>query len=96
MKSTPEMRARLRELSQPEGDDYDRAVVMVLDDLDARVQFASLTADAMVALFTVKNWAEADGKGKMPEKIAKLVDVVSAKAMQVAEKYELPHDTVRQ
>jgi hypothetical protein len=35
MRTTPEMRARLRELSCPEtGDDYDRAVLALLDDFD--------------------------------------------------------------
>lgn len=34
MKSTPEMRHRIRELATPERDDFDRAVLMTLDDLD--------------------------------------------------------------
>ncbi|MBV8896111.1 MAG: hypothetical protein JO051_06355, partial [Acidobacteriaceae bacterium] len=32
--STPGMRARVRELANPEGDDFDRAVVAILDDLE--------------------------------------------------------------
>jgi len=32
--STPEMRARLRELATPPRDDFDRAVAIVLDDFD--------------------------------------------------------------
>lgn len=32
--STPEMRNRIRELAKPWADDFDRAVVIVLDDLD--------------------------------------------------------------
>ena len=35
MKSTQAMRDRIRELSAPERDDYDRAVLCVLDDLEA-------------------------------------------------------------
>lgn len=34
MKSTQLMRNRLRELSKPNLDDYDRAVIAVLDDLE--------------------------------------------------------------
>lgn len=33
--STPEMRARTRELATPPRDDFDRAVIAVLDDFDA-------------------------------------------------------------
>jgi hypothetical protein len=32
--STPEMRGRLRELASPSRDDFDRAVLIVLDDFD--------------------------------------------------------------
>lgn len=32
--STPEMRARLRELATPPRDDFDRAVNIVVDDFD--------------------------------------------------------------
>ena len=35
MKSTPAMRARIRELMNNEQDDYDRAVECVLDDFEA-------------------------------------------------------------
>lgn len=35
MKSTQAMRDRCRELSNSERDDYDRAVICVLDDLEA-------------------------------------------------------------
>ena len=35
MKSTPAMRARIRELMGNEQDDYDRAVECVLDDIEA-------------------------------------------------------------
>ena len=34
MKSTPDMRARIRELMEREQDDYDRAVDCVLEDLE--------------------------------------------------------------
>lgn len=34
MKSTPEMRARIRELMSPEQDQYDLAVAYVLEDLE--------------------------------------------------------------
>lgn len=37
MKSTPEMRARIRELMRPAQDDYDRAVACVLDDLESLI-----------------------------------------------------------
>ncbi|WP_375048928.1 hypothetical protein [Bradyrhizobium sp. 8-10B] len=37
MKSTPEMRARIRELMTNPQDDYDRAVECVLDDLDVMI-----------------------------------------------------------
>jgi hypothetical protein len=33
-RSTPAMRARIRELARPESDDYDRAVIAVLDDFE--------------------------------------------------------------
>jgi hypothetical protein len=33
-RSTPAMRARIRELARPDDDDYDRAVVAVLDDFE--------------------------------------------------------------
>jgi hypothetical protein len=35
MKSTQAMRDRCRELSKPDRDDYDRAVICILDDLEA-------------------------------------------------------------
>jgi hypothetical protein len=35
MKSTKAMRNRCRELSKPDRDDYDRAVICILDDLEA-------------------------------------------------------------
>ena len=38
MKSTPEMRARARELATPPRDDFDRAVLAILDDFDALEQ----------------------------------------------------------
>lgn len=34
MKSTPQMRARARELATPPRDDFDRAVLAALDDLE--------------------------------------------------------------
>jgi hypothetical protein len=36
--STPEMRNRLRELAQPARDDFDRGVLVVLDDLEQLVR----------------------------------------------------------
>jgi hypothetical protein len=36
--STPEMRNRIRELAKPWADDFDRAVLIVLDDLDRLVK----------------------------------------------------------
>jgi hypothetical protein len=36
--STPEMRARMRELLKPLADDFDRATIVVLDDLDSLVK----------------------------------------------------------
>jgi hypothetical protein len=33
-RSTPAMRARIRELARPDNDDYDRAVIAVLDDFE--------------------------------------------------------------
>jgi hypothetical protein len=33
-RSTPAMRARIRKLAQPNRDDYDRAVIAVLDDFE--------------------------------------------------------------
>lgn len=35
MRSTKAMRDRCRELSKPDHDDYDRAVVCIIDDLEA-------------------------------------------------------------
>jgi hypothetical protein len=35
IKSTKEMRDRCRELSKPDQDDYDRAVICIIDDLEA-------------------------------------------------------------
>ncbi len=32
--STPEMRSRIRELATPPRDDFDRAILIVLDDFD--------------------------------------------------------------
>lgn len=40
MKSTPDMRARARELATPPRDDFDRAVLAVLDDFDAALTLA--------------------------------------------------------
>jgi hypothetical protein len=39
MKSTKEMRDRARELSMPNRDDYDRAVVCIIDDLETAAYF---------------------------------------------------------
>lgn len=39
MKSTQAMRARCRELSRPELDDYDRAVICIIDDLEALLKW---------------------------------------------------------
>lgn len=36
--STKEMRARIRELARPNECDYDRAVICVLNDLEARME----------------------------------------------------------
>ena len=38
MKSTQAMRDRCRELSKPHHDDYDRAVICILDDLEAMLR----------------------------------------------------------
>jgi hypothetical protein len=43
LKSTPEMRARIRELAT-DRDDFDRAVLMVLDDIDALLRSQQLTS----------------------------------------------------
>jgi hypothetical protein len=40
--STPEMRNRLRELAKPGADDFDRAVLIVLDDLERVVKHYGL------------------------------------------------------
>ena len=39
MKSTPAMRERCRELSHPNLDDYDRAVICIIDDLEALLRW---------------------------------------------------------
>lgn len=74
MQSTPEMRARARELAQqPVMDDYDRAVLAVLDDFDALTAQHALANDswykaAKVAIETgdthaLRCWCDAvDGK----------------------------------
>lgn len=53
MKSTPEMRARLRDLTKPERDDYDRAVECVLDDFDAMIIQVERKDVTMKAIFVV-------------------------------------------
>jgi hypothetical protein len=50
MKTTDAMRRRLRELSKPESDDYDRAVVALLDDFDAAI----VAADGILAPMTME------------------------------------------
>ena len=47
MKSTPAMRARIRELMSNEQDDYDRAVECVLDDFEALEAALRVFADPL-------------------------------------------------
>lgn len=49
MKSTPEMRARIRELMTSPIDDYDRAVGCVLDDLEHMLMTRQDVASALPA-----------------------------------------------
>ena len=42
MKSTQAMRDRCRELSKPNMDDYDRAVIYIIDDLEALMKWVRL------------------------------------------------------
>lgn len=69
MKSTPEMRARIRELMTEPQDDYDRAVECVLDDLEAILSVAQgspdrdaiariIDPDCADALITERKWCE--------------------------------------
>jgi hypothetical protein len=51
MKSTQAMRDRCRELSKPDRDDYDRAVICIIDDLEAlqaALREATIVTDEMV------------------------------------------------
>ena len=49
MKSTKEMRDRVRELSNPERDGYDQAVICIVNDLETPAYFA--LPDGMVVSF---------------------------------------------
>lgn len=57
MKSTQAMRDRCRELSKPHADDYDRAVICVIDDLEAILKTGSASAllDALLQRLNLDN-----------------------------------------
>lgn len=56
MKTTKAMRDRLRELSRKDGaDDYDRVVVMVVDDLE---EMLASQYDAAVPVISRMGWPE--------------------------------------
>lgn len=75
MKTTPEMRARLRELSSPalDADDYDRAVRAMLDDLDRGVLITGVHLNA----FHGRVWVELEIDGRWVRVITECGDVIS-------------------
>lgn len=75
LQTTPEMRARLRELSSPAptADDYDRAVRALLDDHDSAV----LTTGVMLHAFKGRTWVELEIDGKWVTVIDTTGDIIS-------------------
>lgn len=55
MKSTKEMRDRCRELSMPNRDDYDRAVICILDDFET-AQYFELPDGKVVSFNPAGRW----------------------------------------
>lgn len=50
MKSTPAMRARVRELAESPRDDFDRAILAVLDDVEGPLRLALLDCQTLTPI----------------------------------------------
>ena len=75
LQTTPEMRARLRELSSPahDADDYDRAVRALLDDHDKGMLITGIHLNA----FQGRIWVEVEIDGRWVTVINEHGDIIS-------------------
>jgi hypothetical protein len=77
MKSTPAMRARIRELMSNEQDDYDRAVECVLDDFEALEAVLRQIIDSVHDYERVNNLAPTPPRTECWDSIAHAIKVLA-------------------